>query len=199
MDNKQVKKKSETKPITIPLATLFFIFFKIGAFTIGGGYAMLPIIRTELVERRDIITDESFLETLALAQSAPGAIAVNTAVIIGYRLRRLPGALIAVLGTVLPSFLIILLLATFFLQFRESLAVQKAFAGIRPAVAALIAAAVLKLGYRQLRKLKNLYLFLIFLSASLFLNVHPILIIIFGGICGLLFYREEIKKENDSA
>ena len=115
----------------------FSIFFKIGLFTIGGGYAMVPLIQNEVVDRKKWISKEDFIDLLAIAQSAPGVFAVNIAIFIGYKLRKKKGAVVMTLGTVLPSFLIILAIAIFFQQFKEFEIVEKIFKGIRPAVVAL--------------------------------------------------------------
>ena len=120
-------------------------FCKIGAFTLGGGYAMIPIIQEEVVTRRRWIAEDEFLDLLALAQSAPGILAANTAIFIGYKLRGLPGAVIATLGAALPSFIIILLIAIDFTDYRNNPTVEAVFKGIRPAVVALIAAPLIKM------------------------------------------------------
>lgn len=120
-------------------------FCKIGAFTLGGGYAMIPIIQEEVVTRRRWIAEDEFLDLLALAQSAPGILAANTAIFIGYKLRGLPGAVIATLGAALPSFIIILLIAIVFTDYRNNPTVEAVFKGIRPAVVALIAAPLIKM------------------------------------------------------
>ena len=127
------------------LTELFFSFLKIGAFTLGGGYAMIPLVREEVVEKKCWMHDEEFLNMLALAQSAPGVMAVNTAFFIGYKLRGYAGVFAAVLGSILPSFTIILLIAAVFTRFREMPAVEAVFKGIRPAVVALIAAPLWKM------------------------------------------------------
>ena len=121
---------------------LFTIFFKIGAFTLGGGYAMIPLIEREIVVKKKWIDPKEFLDTLALAQSAPGVIAINTAIIVGYKIKGVKGSLVASLGTALPSFVIILLIAMVFFDVRENEWVERIFKGIRPAVVALIAVAV---------------------------------------------------------
>ena len=118
---------------------------KIGTFTLGGGYAMLPLIQREVVERKKWIDEEEFLNMIALAQAAPGLIAVNSAIFIGWRIGGWRGVCGAVLGAVLPSFLIILAIAMVFSEWKELPAVEAAFKGIRPAVVALIAAPLLKM------------------------------------------------------
>ncbi len=118
---------------------------KIGTFTLGGGYAMLPLIQREVVDRKKWIDEEEFLNMIALAQAAPGLIAVNSAIFIGWRIGGWKGVCGAVLGAVLPSFLIILAIAMVFSEWKELPAVEAAFKGIRPAVVALIAAPLFKM------------------------------------------------------
>ena len=127
------------------LTTIFVSFLKIGMFTFGGGYAMLPLIERELITKRKWIEQKEFLDLLTLAQSVPGPIAVNTAVFVGYKVRGLRGAVAASLGAVLPSFLIILIVAIFFAGIRHNPVVDAAFKGMRPAVVALIVVPVFSL------------------------------------------------------
>lgn len=123
----------------------FLIFSRIGLFTIGGGYAMVPLIEAEVVEKKQWITKEEFLDLMALAQTAPGIFAVNIAIFIGYKLHKFWGAFWMTLGTILPSFIIMLLIALFFQQIKSYEVVEHIFQGIRPAVVALIAAPCLKM------------------------------------------------------
>lgn len=116
----------------------FGIFFKIGAFTIGGGYAMVPLIENEIVTKRKWIAQEDFIDLLAISQSAPGILAVNISIFIGYKLRGIRGSIVTALGTILPSFIIILAIALFFHSFKDNPIVERIFKGIRPAVVALI-------------------------------------------------------------
>lgn len=118
---------------------MFSTFFKIGLFTIGGGYAMIPLIEREVVTHHGWIDQREFADLLAVAQSAPGVFAVNMAIFIGYKHSGLRGSIVATLGTILPSFLIILGIALFFHRFKEYALVENIFKGIRPAVVALIA------------------------------------------------------------
>ena len=127
------------------LFTIFASFFKIGAFTFGGGYAMIPLIEREVIDRRAWVARQEFLDLLTLAQSVPGPISLNTAVFVGYRMRGLRGAAAALAGTVLPSFVIILLIALFFADVRQNPVVNAAFKGMRPAVVALIIGPVVSL------------------------------------------------------
>ena len=125
--------------------SLLWTYLKIGTFTLGGGYAMLPLIQREVVENRKWIDEEEFLNMIALAQAAPGLIAVNSAIFIGWRVGGWRGVCGAVLGAVLPSFLIILAIAMVFTEWKNLPAVEAAFKGIRPAVVALIAAPLFKM------------------------------------------------------
>ena len=124
---------------------LFYTYLKIGTFTLGGGYAMLPLIQREVVDRKGWIDEQEFLNMIALAQAAPGLIAVNSAIFIGWRIGGWKGVCGAVLGAVLPSFVIILAIAMVFREWKELPAVEAAFKGIRPAVVALIAAPLFKM------------------------------------------------------
>ena len=127
------------------LLTMFGSFFKIGLFTFGGGYAMVPIIQREVIDHRGWVDRDEFVELLTLAQSAPGPIALNTSVFVGYKMRGYAGALAALLGVVVPAFTVILLVAVYFAQFRENVYVNAAFKGMRPAVVALIVSPIVSL------------------------------------------------------
>jgi len=127
------------------LSTIFGSFFKIGLFTFGGGYAMIPLIEREVIDNLRWIERKDFLDLLTLAQSVPGPIALNTSVFVGYRVRGLRGAAAALLGAALPSFVIILAIALFFADIRENPVVDAAFKGMRPAVVALIIGPVVSL------------------------------------------------------
>ena len=166
---------------------LFTIFFKIGAFTIGGGYAMIPLIEAEIVTKKGWVTKEDFLNLLAIAQSAPGVFAVNIAIFIGYRLRGVRGCLVTALGAILPSFLIILCIALFFLRFKENPTVEAIFRGIRPAVVALIAAPTFNLA--KAAKINRYTIWIPIISALLIwlLGFSPIWIILLAGIGGYVW------------
>ena len=124
----------------------FLTFLKIGLFTIGGGYAMIPLIEREVVERRQWLTKEDFLDLMSLSQALPGVFAVNFSIYIGHKLRGMRGSLALAAGIVLPSFIIILLIAMLFSAFADNKVVEAIFKGIRPAVVALIAVPCIKLG-----------------------------------------------------
>ena len=124
------------------LFQVFFTFFRIGAFTFGGGYAMIPLIQNEAVEKHHWVTDDDILEIIAIAESTPGPIAINSATFVGYRAAGVLGSVFATLGVVLPSFVIILILSFVLQAFQEIPAVQYAFFGIRAGVLALLCKAL---------------------------------------------------------
>ncbi|MBR5176216.1 MAG: chromate transporter [Bacteroidales bacterium] len=121
----------------VPLWKIFMVFAKIGSFTIGGGYAMIPLIREELV-KRGWLSEEELPDIIALAQSAPGVLAVNMSIFSGYKMRGFKGSVAATLGSSLPSFLIILLIAMLFTGYQDNPVVVRIFKGIRPVVVSLI-------------------------------------------------------------
>jgi len=169
------------------LYKIFFTFLKIGAFTFGGGYAMLPIIREAVVTKEHWVTDDGFIDMIGITQSVPGALAVNSAIFLGYQIAGVPGALIATLGAVLPSFLIILAIATFFTEFAGHPMVIKAFNGIRPAVVALILYAVLKLGKKAIKDRFGLVVTGLALLLNIFMKINPVLLLCSAAIAGLLY------------
>jgi chromate transporter len=167
----------------------FLVFFKIGAFTIGGGYAMVPLIQREVVDRRGWIAPEEFVNLLAIAQTSPGVLAVNLAIFVGYRLRGVRGSIITTLGTILPSFLIILAIALFFSNYRDNTVVERIFRGIRPAVVALIAAPTFTMA--RSARITRYTVWIPVVSALLIwlLGFSPIWIIIAAGTGGYLYGR----------
>ena len=126
----------------------FKTFFKIGIFTLGGGYAMIPLIEEEVVNKHKWVEKDEMLDLIAIAQSCPGVFAINIAIFIGYKLKKVRGAIATTLGTALPSFMIILAIAIFFKQFEDNKVVAAIFRGIRPAVVALIAVPTFRLAQR---------------------------------------------------
>lgn len=128
----------------ISLWKIFLVFAKVGAFTIGGGYAMIPVISKEIISR-GWLTEEELPDMIALAQSAPGVLAINMAVFAGYRIRGVRGSVAAALGSALPSFLIILAIAMLFAGFRDFPVIERMFKGIRPVVVALIAVPMIRM------------------------------------------------------
>ena len=167
----------------------FKTFFKIGIFTLGGGYAMIPLIEEEVVNKHKWVDKDEMLDLIAIAQSCPGVFAINIATFIGYKLKKERGAIATTIGTALPSFLIILLIAMFFHQFEDNRIVAAIFKGIRPAVVALIAVPTFNLGKRA--QLNKWTIWIPVVSALLIwlLGVSPIWIIIAAGIGGYICGR----------
>ena len=169
------------------LLKLFATFSKIGLFTIGGGYAMIPLMERDIVDRNAWVKKEEFLDLLAVAQSAPGVFAVNIAIFVGYRLRGAKGAVAASLGSVIPSVVCILLIALFFHNFRHYEIVENIFWGLRPAVVALIAAPVFSVA--RSAKITRTTVWIPILSALLIVafGVSPIYIILAAGVGGFVY------------
>ena len=188
---------------------LFTTFFKVGTFTIGGGYAMIPLIQREVVDRHKWLSEEEMLDVIALAQTMPGIMAANIAAVVGQKLRGIKGALLAVLGNILMPIIFILLIAIFFRQFKDVPTVQHIFMGIRPAVVALIAAPVFLLWkglWRSAGRCKGVqivpYVIIPVISCLLIwlLGVSPVLVvlaaILLGGLFGLTAGRDSLKDRN---
>jgi chromate transporter len=176
------------------LLDIFLTFFKIGSFTIGGGYAMLPIIQREVVGNKKWLGEEEFLDSIAVTNSLPGPLAINCATFVGYRTAGYAGAAAAALGAVMPSFLIILVIAIFFASFREYPIVDYVFSGIRPAVVALIAYALFKLVKAMGVNLLNISVSIAVLLLILLFNLHPIVTIVACGALGFFLNRKEEKQ-----
>ena len=171
------------------LAALFWAFFKIGGFTFGGGWAMVPLIRKELVSRKSWMEDAEFVDLLAIAQSAPGPIAINTAVITGYKIRRFPGALVSALGAALPSFLVILAFATVLLRFKGSQAVDAVFKGMRPAIFGLLVSAVWQIGKTSVKTRTDAIFAVVAVILLLVLKINPVAVIGIAALAGTVIGR----------
>jgi chromate transporter len=165
----------------------FITFFKIGMFTLGGGYAMIPIIEAEVVDKHKWISKEEFLDLIAIAQSCPGVFAINISIFIGYKLRKVKGAIAASIGTALPSFLIILMIAIFFSKFKDNPVVAAIFRGIRPAVVALIAVPTFNLARSAKLNWANCCIPIASALLIWMLGVSPIYIILAAGIGGFVY------------
>ncbi|MBR2292398.1 MAG: chromate transporter [Prevotella sp.] len=165
----------------------FRTFFHIGIFTLGGGYAMIPLIEEEVVNKHKWVSKDEMLDLIAIAQSCPGVFAINISIFIGYKLRKTKGAVCTALGTALPSFLIILAIAIFFKQFEDNRVVAAIFRGIRPAVVALIAVPTFRLGQRAKLNRYTVWIPVVCALAIWALGVSPIYIIIIAGLAGYLY------------
>jgi len=175
------------------LLNMFWTFFKIGAFTFGGGYAMIPLIEIEVVNKNKWISKEDFLDIIVISQTFPGAFVVNSSIFIGYRISGLLGAIIGVLGVVLPSFFIILLVAVFFMKFREYYYVDLVFKGISAAVPILILIAVVSLSKSLKKSYANLIVILLSIISILVFNIHPVIVILLSGLYGVIFLGKKVK------
>lgn len=194
MSNAQSKVKRTPKEYV----TLFLTFFKIGAFTFGGGYAMIPLIQKEVVDNHKWVTADDILEVIAIAESTPGPIAVNAATFVGYKFGGFWGAFSATLGVVLPSFLIIALLSSLISRFQDYKVVQYAFYGIRAGVLALIVKAMINM-YRKCPKSPVSYFIFAFSFVMVaLLNIKAIYVLIACALIGLaasfVAKRREAKK-----
>ena len=174
------------------LCNIFWSFLKIGAFTFGGGYAMIPLIQHEVINSRGWLTKEEFVELLTLAQAAPGPIALNTAVFVGYKQRGYLGSLASVLGVVIPSFVIILVVAIFFANMRQNQWVDAAFKGMRPAVVALIVAPIVGLT-------RGMHSWLLAISTATALviwhfGLSPVWFLLAGAVGGILWAAQQGKE-----
>ena len=174
----------------------FRTFVKIGLFTIGGGYAMIPLIESDVVNKHKWVTQEEFLDLMAVAQSCPGIFAVNISIFIGYKLRGVRGSLSCALGTILPAFFIMLAIALFFRHFQENTVVQSIFKGIRPAVVALIAAPCFKMGKSAKITWTNVWIPIFSALLIWQFGFSPIYIIILAGLGGYLYGQFIKPNEN---
>lgn len=174
---------------------LFWIFFRIGAFTFGGGYVMIPIIQHEISEKYKLIAEEELSELLVIAQSLPGMMAVNAATSIGFKLRGKTGAIVCAFGVALPSFLIIVFLANLILRYHDNPHVAGAFQWVRAVVVGMIVAAAVKMGKPCLKNSMQLVLIAIALLLAV-ADVHPVLLILGGAFAGYLMTMP--AKEGDS-
>lgn len=176
------------------LPDLFLTFAKVGVTTFGGGPAMLPILQREIVENRDWATEEELTDYYAIGQCTPGVIAVNTATFVGQKQAGIVGGIIATLGIVFPSLVIITLLASLIQTFSDLLWVQRAFTGIRVCVCVLIFNAVCKLAKKSVVDLPTLLIFLAVLLLSIFTDLSPIVFVLGAGVLGILLKTWEVKR-----
>ncbi|MBE6970829.1 MAG: chromate transporter [Ruminococcaceae bacterium] len=176
------------------LLSMFLTFAKVGVMTFGGGYAMLPILQREVVENKGWATDEELTDYFAIGQCTPGVIAVNTATFIGQKKRGVIGGIVATLGVVFPSVMIITLLAGVIDAFSHLVWVQHAFAGVRVCVCVLIFNAVVKLWKSAVKDVWALGIFLVVLAGAVLLDLSPVVFVLFAAVAGIVIKTLEVKK-----
>jgi chromate transporter len=175
------------------IPSIFTCFLKIGPVTFGGGYAMIPLIEREVVEKRKWLKTEEVTDVFALSQSIPGAVAINSATFIGYRLAGVPGAIAAMCGILLPTFLIVMLLSVFFINIKDYPKVEAAFTGIRAAIVALICYAGVKVGKTAVLDKTTLAVLLGTMAVLALTSLHPVFVIIGGFALGSLLLAVRAK------
>ena len=177
---------------------IFISLFKIGLFTFGGGYAMIPLIEREVVSRKKWITSDEFSEMLAIAQTSPGPMAINTALFVGYKLRKWRGSIVAALGAILPPFITILLIAMFFSNaMKTNETIERIFKGMRPVVIALIAIPACNMLIKEGLKVKPIVITIVAVLLIWLINISPIIVIIAAGLFGLfsgLYSDKKVRK-----
>lgn len=175
---------------------LFLIFARMGAFTFGGGYAMLPIIQKEIVEKKKWATDEEVMDYYAIGQCTPGIIAVNVATFMGFKRKGILGAIVATLGMVFPSLVIITTIAAFFQHFEEYVVVQRAFSGIRIVVVVLILQTIIKLWKQSIKNWVGIGLFALSFVVIAFTKLSPIYVIVLSCIIGIMVMgKKEVAQQ----
>ena len=171
------------------LLNLYFAWFKIGLFTFGGGYAMLPLIQKEVIEKHHWASEEEILDYYAIGQCTPGIIAVNTATFVGYYQRGILGAISSTLGVVSPSFIIISIIAALISNFMEITVVKHALAGINVAVCMLMINAIMNLWDKSVKNIAAFTIFATALILTLFTNVSTVYLVIIAGVLGVVFSK----------
>jgi chromate transporter len=170
------------------LVKIFLSFFKIGAFSFGGGYAMLPLIEREIVNSNNWITFKEFIDIIGISQMTPGPIAINSATFVGFKISGILGAIAGTLGVVTFSFILVSIANHYILKFKESYILKAALAGMRPALIGLIISVFFSLGRESYKDIKSVVIGFIILGLLLTNKLHPILIIMISGILGIIFY-----------
>jgi chromate transporter len=176
------------------LIQIFITFFKIGPVTFGGGYVMIPLIEREVVDKRKWVETKDISDIFAVAESVPGAIAINTATFVGYRVAGVLGAVAAMAGVILPTFCIVVLLSIFFLQVQDNPKIEAAFTAIRATIVALITYAAIKIGKTAAVDKTTVALIGITVAFMYFVHIHPIALIVGGGIMGvaIIFIKKKM-------
>ncbi len=175
------------------LLKLFAAFMRVGVLTFGGGYAMIPILEREVIDRNGWATHEELMDYYAVGQCTPGIIAVNTGTFVGYKVAGVAGSVVATVGVVLPSFLIITVIAGIIQNFADIPAVKSAFAGIRVCVCVLIFNSVIKLWKSAIKDKAALVLCLAVFALSIFFDISPIIFVVLCGAAGILLTRLGVR------
>ena len=178
----------------VRLIDLYVAFLKIGGLTFGGGYAMLPMLQREVIDKHGWATIEEVLDIYAIGQCTPGIIAVNTATMIGYRKRGIVGAIVATLGEVTPSVVIITILASVLTRVQDFAVIQRAFGGIRIAVCALIVQSVLTLSKKSITNTGTVLLFLASVALTLIIGLSPIAVVVLAIVAGLIIGKVKERR-----
>ena len=170
------------------LIKIFLSFFKIGAFSFGGGYAMLPLIQREIVNSNKWITFKEFIDIIGISQMTPGPIAINSATFVGFKVSGILGSISATLGVVSFSFILVTIANHYIIKFKESYIMKAALTGMRPALIGLIISVFLSLGKESYKDIKSVVIGIIILVLLLTGKLHPIIIILISGVLGIIFY-----------
>ncbi len=185
------------------LINMFITFFKIGAFTFGGGYAMIPLIEREVVDKNHWIDKDEFIDIIAISQSFPGALAINSCTFIRYKINGVLGAILGLLGVALPSFIIIVIIAMAFSKFRNLYVIELIFKGINAAVPLLILVGVNSLAKVLDKTAVNIIIVIVTVILSVFMNVNPVYLILIAAVYGIYINRnhhidnyKNTKEEN---
>lgn len=170
------------------LALLFWSFLKIGAFSFGGGYAMITLIEREIVQNRAWLTSQEFVDIIGISQMTPGPVSINSATFVGHKIGGVLGSLCATLGVITVSFTLVFIVSHYLVKFKESKIVKSALLGMRPILIGLIISAVLSLSKGVYSDIKSVIIVLITLGLLLRDKIHPIVVIIISAVMGLIFY-----------
>ena len=191
----------DTKKVVVKRkSTMFLTLLKVGTFTIGGGFTMIPIMRVEFVEKLKWLSEGEFADTMALAQAAPGAMVINLSVYLGYTMFGVSGALLALLGSALPALLIMGAIGVFYAKVRDSFViVERIFAGVKPVIAGIILAAAIRMADGVNATWLNCLLMLGVVVAVAVFGVSPILCVVAGGAVGIAFMRSKRDKRGKRA
>lgn len=167
---------------------LFLAFFKIGAFSFGGGYAMLPLIEREIVKRHNWISYREFTDIIGISQMTPGPIAINSATFVGYKVGGILGSAVASIGVVTMSFILVSIATHYIMKFKESKVIKSAFMGMKPALIALILSAFISLAKESYMDIKSIIIGILTLIMLLSKKVHPIMVIVIAAMLGIVIY-----------